>query len=99
MPTCENCQHEWTWKDSMKSMATLGHGWECKQCSEKQFPTKETRKRHMIATMIIPVFILLQSFTDFSAVIIMAAMFSAALIVLLTMPFYTEVQNEEEPLW
>lgn len=99
MPVCENCQYEWTWKQSMRSMATLGHGYECQNCSAKQFPTKRARTRHFLVTMLIPLFLMFQAFTDFSPAIVMAATLVLGLILILIIPFYTEVQNEDEPLW
>lgn len=98
MPTCQNCDREWTWKQTFKKMFTLDGAMECPYCGAKQYYTKRSRKRTAALTFIIPSVILL-NFLDISPYLLVGTYLVVVLSIFGIGPFLVELSNEEESLW
>lgn len=55
MPTCQNCGHKWSWKQTFKRSFVLSDGMTCPYCEEKQYITASARKRSTLMVFIAPV--------------------------------------------
>jgi CXXC-20-CXXC protein len=44
MPTCQNCDQKWGWKQTLKKSFTLDTGMICPYCEKKQYTTKKVDK-------------------------------------------------------
>lgn len=62
MPTCQNCEREWSWQQTFKKMLTFSAGMKCPYCGEKQYYTKQARTRMSVLTFLIPFIIFLTLF-------------------------------------
>lgn len=98
MPTCQNCDREWSWKQTFKKMFTLGTAMECPHCGEKQYYTKRARKRSAVVTLLTPFIILLNLF-DISPYLLVGIYLVFGLSIMGIFPFLIELSSEEEPLW
>lgn len=99
MPTCQNCQRQWNWKQTFKNSFILIGGMTCPSCEEKQYLTSRMRKRSMIIPPIMIVLIKLGTLilTPFHAY--MLAIFVLLPLFLVIYPFFVELSHEEEPLF
>ncbi len=98
MPTCRNCDREWSWKQTFKKMFTLDIAMECPYCGEKQYYTKQAKKRTALLTFFTP-FIILLSLFDISPYLLVGFYFIYCLSIMGIFPFLIELSNEEESLW
>ncbi|MFD1412632.1 TIGR04104 family putative zinc finger protein [Oceanobacillus jeddahense] len=62
MPTCQYCQHRWTWKQTMKVTTTIDTAYTCPHCGEKQYATKKSRTQFFLLTLIPPLGLFLNLF-------------------------------------
>lgn len=98
MPTCQNCDREWSWKQTFKKMFTLDVSMECPHCGEKQYYTKRARKRIAVLTFL-NLFIILLNLFDISPYLVLGIFFVFCLSAIGILPFLIELSNEEEPPW
>ena len=100
MPRCQNCNHQWTWKSTVRKSFTLGVGMECPNCGTRQYLTKKARKKTGILNIFpAPILILSAMFFDLEIMTILplaVGVFSAFLAVY---PYLVELSNENEPMW
>ena len=98
MPTCQNCNQKWSWKQTLKSSLTLATGMICPYCKEKQYVTSRTRKRSSLVGFIAPILMLLNIFfgPSIAIVFILIVFFPLFLGIY---PYWIELSNEEEFLW
>ncbi|MBY7143978.1 hypothetical protein KFZ56_13175 [Virgibacillus sp. NKC19-3] len=99
MPTCQNCHHKWSWKQTFKKSFTLGGGMTCPYCEEKQYITPRTRTRSTIITFIIIALFMLSNLFFGPSYIFFFVIISVLPLFLVTYPFFIELSNKEEPLW
>ncbi|MGI2329181.1 TIGR04104 family putative zinc finger protein [Planococcus sp. YIM B11945] len=100
MPTCQNCGHQWSWKETFKKSFTLSNGMRCPSCGAKQYATKRSRTRMSLFTFIFsPLLILLAFFFDLTIGTLMLIAIPLFAVVLIIYPFLYEFSNEEEPMW
>ena len=93
MPICQKCEHQWTWKESMKNMFRLI----CPNCGARQYQSTNSKKKTSILS-IVPIFIIF-IVNVFSSLTLGAG--AILLIVLLaaifgSYPFLLQLSNEEE---
>ena len=62
MPTCQKCNQEWNWKQTMKASFTFDDTLTCALCGSKQYITANARKRSSFVPFIIPIALLLNLF-------------------------------------
>lgn len=99
MPTCQNCQRQWNWKQTFKNSFILIGGMTCPSCEEKQYLTSRMRKRSMIIPLIVIFLIVLGNLLFASSYVYMFAIFVLLPLFLVIYPFFVELSNEEEPLF
>ncbi|WP_096272113.1 TIGR04104 family putative zinc finger protein [Paucisalibacillus globulus] len=99
MPTCQNCGKEWSWKQTFKKMWTFSITMKCPHCQEQQYLTTKSRKRSSFSTFLIPFILLLSIVLDLSPPTTLFTIIGVGLVILGIHPFFTELSNEEEPLW
>lgn len=96
MVKCTNCENSWPVRAIIKRYSTLEAGMDCPHCGEVQYLSKEYRKRSLLATLMIPLLILIPAFFNVSfiatAFIFVLAFMAITSVHLLTM----ELASEEE---
>lgn len=95
MPTCQHCQTEWTYGESLRNMLFL----KCPYCGEKNYARK-FRVRDIVFSVVTPIFILfIFPFINlpfkWSTLIVLVAL----AIYLLTYPIKLKLTKEEEPIF
>lgn len=95
MPVCTHCQHEWTWRETMKRNFTFEIGWPCPNCKKRQYPSRLAQRRYLRYTLLIPACMLL-SFIGIPRILAFLVFIIVAIIVLLIYPFTLELSKEEE---
>ena len=98
MPTCQNCDNKWSWKQTFKKSFTLGTGMTCPFCGVKQYITPRSRKKSSLVAFIAPILLLSNLFFGPSLLILFVLIGSISLFLGLY-PFYIEISNKEEPFW
>lgn len=98
MVKCKNCEQAWPVNAVLKRYVTLDIGMDCPHCGEIQYLSKEYRKRSILATLLIPLLILIPAFFDIS-IITIAVTFMAAFIAITFVHLFTlELESEENTL-
>lgn len=96
MPTCENCNNKWSWKQTLRKTTTLNPAFTCPHCGEKQFQTLKSKKKMAFLTPIVLLPLLLQIFFDIPGVILFSLYVLLFWIAMLSYPFLVEVNSKEE---
>lgn len=98
MPTCQNCQKQWSWKDSQKAMFQFKKGMKCPYCGASQYQTSGSQKRTSLVGMApllaLPIVSFFDSWTATIAIILLASLSYLAII-----PFFMKLSNKEELMW
>lgn len=98
MVRCKNCEHAWPVNAILKRYITLDIGMDCPHCGKTQYLSKDYRQRSMLATLLIPLLLLIPALFDFSFPVI-AVIFSAAFIALTFIHLFTLELACEEETW
>lgn len=98
MPTCQNCDNEWSWKQTCKKYFTLDTGMACPYCGEKQYVTSRSRKKSSIFLFIGPALMLINLFFGPSLIVLFILLGSFPLIVGVY-PLMIELTSKEELPW
>ncbi|OZU87113.1 hypothetical protein CIL03_18170 [Virgibacillus indicus] len=98
MPTCQNCSHIWTWKETVKKSFTLDTGMNCPNCWKKQYVTSRSRKKTAMFSFLAPALLLMNLFFG-SSVVILILLIASIPFFFGIYPFFLELSNEEEALW
>ncbi|WP_200411736.1 TIGR04104 family putative zinc finger protein [Virgibacillus salexigens] len=95
MPTCENCNNKWSWKQTIKKTATLDSAITCPYCGEKQYQTQKSKTKCALLTPVILLPMLLNFFFEpgIHVPILLAVLF---LLAMSLFPFLVEIGNKEE---
>ena len=96
MPTCENCNNKWSWKQTIKKTTTLNPAMTCPHCDEKQYQTKKSRVKISFLTSIVLLPLLIQIFFDMPDSILLSLFPVLLVIVLVLYPFLVKLSNGEE---
>lgn len=96
MPTCENCNNTWSWKQTMKKMMILNPAMSCPYCDKKQYQTKKSRMKTSLTTMIIFIPLFIRIIFDVQGELLLILFPVLGLIVILLMPYLLEIKSEEE---
>ncbi|WP_099157090.1 TIGR04104 family putative zinc finger protein [Virgibacillus ndiopensis] len=96
MPTCENCNNKWSWKQTIKKTTTLNPEMTCPYCGEKQYQTQKSKTKAAFLTPIIylPLFTLI--FFDIPGVNLFTLFLVLIIIVIFLYPFLVEISSKEE---
>ncbi|WP_419146609.1 TIGR04104 family putative zinc finger protein [Priestia endophytica] len=99
MPSCQNCGYKWTWRETFIKMFTFRNKLKCPSCREHQYISKQARNKLSVFTMIpFLIWIPLVSFSMPFPYVLTVELLSF-IAVLICMPFFYKLSNEEEPLW
>lgn len=97
MPTCENCNKKWSWKQTIKKTTTLNPAMACPYCGETQYQTQKSKMKIGFLTPIVllppP---LIQIFFDTPETVLLSLFPILFVIVLLLYPFLVELSSREE---
>lgn len=96
MPTCKNCDKKWSWKQTVKKMATLNPELTCPYCGEKQYQTQKSKTKAAFLTPIVLLPLLIQIFFDVPGTVLLSLIPVLAIIVFLICPFLVELSCKEE---
>src|SRR5690625_3696951 len=96
MPTCENCNNKWSWKQTIKKTTTLNPEMTCPYCGERQYQTQKSKTKIGLLTIIILWPLLIQALFDISGAILLSLIPVLASIVFLVYPFLVELSSEEK---
>ena len=95
MPTCQNCNQKWSWKQTYKKSFTMSTGMICPYCDKEQYVTTDTSIKTTLFTFIIMSVMLFGSlFFGFSFAVASISISSVLLFVILY-PFWVELSNKE----
>lgn len=95
MPTCENCNNKWSWKQTIKKTTTLNPAMTCPYCGEKQYQTQKSKARVGILTPIVLLPLLLQIFFDVPGAILFSSFPILGVLAILLYPLLVVLSNKE----
>jgi len=96
MPTCENCNNKWSWKQTFKKSFTLDNKMTCPYCGEKQYQTKKSNIKIGFLTPIVLLPLLIQIFFDVPVAILFSLFPVLFIVVMLLFPFLVELSSRED---
>lgn len=96
MPTCENCNNKWSWKQTIKLTTTLNPAIHCPHCGDKQYQTQKSKTKSSFLTIIILLPLLLNIFFDIPGAILLSLIPVLFIVAMLLYPFLVEISNREE---
>lgn len=96
MPTCENCNKKWSWKQTIKKTTTLNPAMTCPYCEKKQYQTQKSKVKIGFLTPIVLLPLLIQIFFDIPDAILLSFSPVLLVIVLFLYPFLVKLSNREE---
>lgn len=99
MPVCENCHTKWSWKQTIKKTTTLNPEMTCPHCGEKQYQSKGSKAKAPLFSLIGLLPLLIQTFFDVPAAILLSLIPTLAVIIFLFYPFLVELSSKEEFLF
>lgn len=99
MPTCENCNNKWSWKQTVKKTSTLNPAKICPYCEEKQYQTQKSRVKGAFFTGIV-VFLMLfiPNTFDISLAGTIGLLPILIAIILLIYPYLVKLSSTEESI-
>jgi len=95
MPTCQNCDTRWSWKQTFKTMFTLDTAKICPYCGEKQYVTSRTRNKTFVLTFIIIILIFLMNFLFGHSFVNLFISIGFLPLFAIIYPFLVDLANEE----
>lgn len=96
MPTCENCNNRWNWKQATKKITTLNPAMICPYCGETQYQTQKSKTKIVFLTPIVLLPLLIQIFFDVPVAILLGLIPVLVAIIFLVYPFSIKLSCEEE---
>lgn len=98
MPTCENCNNKWSWKQTIKKTTTLDPAMTCPYCGEKQYQTQKSKKKSGLFNAIILFPLLINIFFDIPGVFLLGLFPVIFLLIMSVYPLLVEISSREEYL-
>ena len=99
MPTCNHCQNQWTWKQTLRKTMTLNPAMTCPHCEKKQYQSQKSKTKIGLLNMFILIPLLLNIFFDIPSIILLSLIPIFAVIVFVVYPFLIELSSEAEFLF
>ncbi|TFD92932.1 TIGR04104 family putative zinc finger protein [Jeotgalibacillus sp. R-1-5s-1] len=100
MPTCPNCQHSFTWSETVRRSFKLNSGVKCPSCEQMNYPTKKSRTRSALVSFIpLPIILLSNLFYPLNWTGYAVFLIATFIIVLSLLPFTIRLTDKEEFLW
>lgn len=99
MPICQNCNHQWSWSETIKKMFTLDTGMFCPSCKKKQYHTKSSQKRSALLPFLTPVIMLFSILLNIPTTISLALLVISFFLILAIYPLLIEFASmDDSPL-
>jgi len=95
MPTCDNCNNKWSWKQTIKKTTTLNPVMTCPYCEGNQYQTQKSKTKIGFLTPIVLLPLLLQLFFDLPLVFLLIMFPILVMIVFILSPFLIELSSRE----
>lgn len=99
MPKCTHCQYKWSWRDALTKQFTLKRAMNCPHCQKQQYQTRSSRQKAGLLNVIPLLLLPLSTIFDLSISVALGIMLLLFTAVLMAMPFFLELKEEDEPLW
>jgi CXXC-20-CXXC protein len=96
MPTCEKCNEQWTWKETLKTTFTLDPAMTCPKCGRTQYQTQKSRIKSSILNFVILLPLPLNLFFDIPGVILLSSFPILFVLVMTLYPFLMKISSKEE---
>lgn len=99
MATCQQCQTEWTWKETFRAVIRFKKYNVCPYCGSKQYPTRRTRDNLAVIPSIVAFLWLPMLAIGFPLSIIFPFELATAVATIGILPFFYHVTDRNEPMW
>lgn len=96
MPICTHCNNKWSWKQTVKKTMTLGTEMSCPLCGEKQYQSKESKKKAPFLSLIILLPLLIQVFFDIPGILLLGLIPVLAVTIFILYPYLVALSDKEE---
>ena len=94
MPTCQNCDRKWGWKQTFKKSFTLDTSMVCPYCEKRQYITKGTRIKTSMITFLSITLLTICSFIYGPSFILLCIWISLIPLFVVLYPFWIELVNK-----
>ncbi|TFJ91249.1 TIGR04104 family putative zinc finger protein [Lentibacillus salicampi] len=97
MPTCENCNNKWSWKQTVKKTTTLDPAMVCPYCEKKQYQTQKSKtKGGFLTGIVVFLMIMIPNFLNLSLAGTLGLLPVLIAIILLIYPYLVELSCKEK---
>ncbi|QKY68369.1 TIGR04104 family putative zinc finger protein [Lentibacillus sp. CBA3610] len=100
MPACQNCGKEWSWGTTFRGLIRVSMAMKCPYCGERQYGTASSGRRMMVIGLIpIPLVFIIPYISGMTVWIALALAIVISVVLIIIMPFFLKLSNEQEPYW
>ncbi|SEQ55313.1 TIGR04104 family putative zinc finger protein [Piscibacillus halophilus] len=100
MPKCPHCHQPFMYKQLLRISWSSRVGVECSNCQKTSFESASSKKKLTLVTIITPITIIIfRELLNLSMTVVSFIILMFLGILTLTLPLYTKLTKEEEPLW
>ncbi|MBN8211128.1 hypothetical protein JI666_20630 [Bacillus sp. NTK071] len=99
MTTCCTCHSKWTWKETFFTMFTIRKAVSCPTCGNEQYVTRRSRNNLSLIPSIVALFWLPLIAFGLPFSLILSIEVFISILTLLSLPFFYEVTDQDEPMW
>ena len=96
MPTCQNCDRKWSWKQTFRKSFTLDSGMTCPYCQKRQYLTKGTRIKTALITFITITILTICSLVYGPSFTFLYIWICLIPLFVVLYPFWVELANKEK---
>lgn len=96
MPICQQCNYQWSFRETWKRSFTLTNQMPCPNCQKTQFLTLQSRKRSSILTFLTISLIMLFNIFFGPTEISLVLLGAFTVIWTVTYPYMVKLSNTEE---
>lgn len=98
MPKCPNCNHQWSWFDTL--IIGFKNNKKCPNCEERQFIKLQANKGvYILYILPLPIILFSRIIFDWSTPVFLSIGFFFILVATMLVPYTIKLSNEQEPLW
>lgn len=99
MPTCQSCQNQWSWKQTVKRSFIVDAGMDCPYCNEKQYYSSRFKKISTIVPFSIIALLMTANLIFGPSYIVLIALIALIPLLISIYPLFVEFSNEEDPMF
>ncbi|SER76427.1 cxxc_20_cxxc protein [Gracilibacillus ureilyticus] len=96
MPICQQCNHQWTWRETVKRFFSLTSEAICPNCHNRQYVTSRSRKKLGLLNFFPPVAIFVPLIIGAKIYVSLSVLVSELILMVSFLPYLIELENVKQ---